>query len=374
MRHASWVGALVLLGVVVAVAVAGDLDDTPEWMRPLTTSHGVEREAAIHALAQRPDRLTDCLTALDGEYAMVHKAAVAEAVARMNLSPQDVTQAATLLKDSRMPVRSAGLRILGAHASSARQTLAAVASDADEAVALRAMASRALGGAGSAALADLRALLRAEQTPDAVRLAVVQALAQVSETGMGDAATLAQDSKARRVEREVALQAIGAQGASAVPTLQGLAQAQEAWVRASALAALQTASTSEGTAAFASALTDTSAPVRLAGLRGLVSRNAHGAKRTAVMKLLVDPDVRVKMLATRCVGATCLDIKSTVIPTLKTLLASPTFAVRREAALALLALQDKGGQATMLADSASTNPAQATQAALAHTQIKNASW
>ena len=69
------------------------------------------------------------------------------------------------------------------------------------------------------------------------------------------------------------------------------------------------------------------------------------------------------------VGSTCSDIVSTVKPSLVLLLASPNFRVRYDAALALFALGDKSGAATMLADGASTNPSQQRMATQAYSLI-----
>ena len=63
-----------------------------------------------------------------------------------------------------------------------------------------------------------------------------------------------------------------------------------------------------------------------------------------------------------------------MIPKLKLLLASTNFRVRYTAAMALLQLQDKSGQATMFTDSASANASQAAQALQAYNAIRLASW
>lgn len=374
MRQAKWIVPVLLLGGLVAAALAGDLDATPDWLDALSTSHGVQREAAIQALALRPDLLSDLLTELESDHPPITQGAIGEVLARMKLSPSDVASMTSLLDSSQPTVRAAGLRILGAHAASARLALAKVAADTDEATALRAMAAAGLGGSGAAALADLRGLLQSDETPDAVRLAAVRALPQVSDDGMGDAAALASDPDARRTEREAAVQALGAAGEAGRAPLQTLALRKETWIRAASLSALAAENATANVQAFVGGLTDTAPAVRLVALQGLATAGALTANRTAIASLLTDADVRVQQRAALFVGATFGDSPSTVVPTLKGLLLSTSFAVRREAALALLALKDKSGLATMQADRASTNPSQAASAQAAYTQILNASW
>ena len=376
MRHAKWIVPAALLVVVVAVAMAGDMDGLPDWLGPLNTPDGVTRDAAINTLAQQPSRLDDCLDWIEADIAPALRASIAEAVSRMTLAPSDVESVPALLDSTRPEVRGAGLRILIAHAgtSPARASLAQVAADPRELTTLRTMAAGGLAGAGGSALANLRALLAADDTPPAVRLVAVRALVRVSPDGISDAAGIAGDTTADRLEREVAIQALGTQGESGVTALQTLTGASEGWARTAVVAALTATGSPSAVPTFATKLGDPAALVRWNALQGLVTQKAIAANRTAIAKLMGDTDARVQVLAIQCVGATYQDKPKAVTTTLKGLLASPSFPVRRAAALALLALHSKAGLATMQADALSANPSQAALATAAVNQILAASW
>ncbi|MFV1959901.1 MAG: HEAT repeat domain-containing protein [Planctomycetota bacterium] len=120
---------------------------------------------------------------------------------------------------------------------------------------------------------------------------------------------------------------------------------------------------------LAGLLTDPSSDVRYVALQGLEVLGGTSLYSTAVIARLGDRSGRIQALAARLSGPIGASVKTTLIPKLKGLLASTSFRVRYEAALALKALGDKSGAATMRADRASKNPSIAKMAAYAHKLI-----
>ena len=120
---------------------------------------------------------------------------------------------------------------------------------------------------------------------------------------------------------------------------------------------------------MAAGLTDAWANVRYEALRSLQALGGTTTYRSQVIGRLLDADPRLQALSARIVGGICGDIASSVKPSLQALLASTNFRVRYEAALALLALGDTSGQATMQADRALPNPSHALLASQAYGAI-----
>jgi HEAT repeat protein len=244
-----------------------------------------------------------------------------------------------------------------------------VATEEAETVPVRTAAVAALGSAGAQARSTLWGLVRDAEVPPAVRHAAIRALARVSPDGASDVGALAADGKRPFAERLLAVQALAQPTAPGSAVLARLATSVTPTIRAAALSALAERGDTTQAALMASALSDPWATVRLRGLQGLRALGAGATYRTQVIGRLLDTDPRVLSLAAQLVGATCRDIASQVTPSLKLLLASGNFRVRYDAALALFALGDTSGAATMLADQASPNPTQQRMAGMAYAQI-----
>jgi HEAT repeat protein len=175
-------------------------------------------------------------------------------------------------------------------------------------------------------------------------------------------------------DRQAAVHALGSADVSLPATAHDLLQSKDARIRAQMVRALIDRGEVAELAGIAKATGDSDATTRLVALQGVAHYQGLVTHRAAVLLRLSDPDPRVQALAAKAVGGSCADVKTTVVPKLKILLASTNFRVRHNAAMALLQLQDKSGQATMQADALSTNVSQARQAKAAYDAITKASW
>jgi HEAT repeat protein len=117
---------------------------------------------------------------------------------------------------------------------------------------------------------------------------------------------------------------------------------------------------------------DTVGDVRLAALRAIHDRSSGQGVRGAVIPLLQDADARVQALAAYHLRQNLAGDINTFRQQLLNMLGSGNFKVRYEAALALLAYNDKGGANTMLADLATAKASQRLQAADAYQRITSA--
>ena len=309
------------------------------------------------------------LDELDGNHTPLQVAGIAEAVRGIGLGTSDVGDVTPLLEATEAPTRHAAITILAQQPASARTALEAVVADEDEVTTLRAAAAFALRGAGAQARSRLRRVALDDREPTAVRKAALRALAQVSTDGAGDVKDVAADASASWALRRVAIAALGDPAAQSSSALTTLLASKVVAVRTATIEALVTRGALADPTVVAAKLTDLSADVRYAALRGLVILGATAGPRTAIVGRMLDADPRIQALAAEVVGRTCLSIKATVRPTLVSLLASTNFNVRYHAALALHAHGDKSGAATMLADSLSPNPSVATQAKQAYRLI-----
>ncbi len=373
MRSSRRWGPLAVVLVVGGGAwLLADVTEQPSFVNELSNADGSAREATIAQLASEPSRLDDLLQVLDSDASALVKAGLAEAIGRMSLSTSQLTGVVSLASSNDVVTRAAAVRILARHASGALGTLSSRAQDPEELASIRVVAVRGLGQAGGTATGDLRQVAGDENAPRAVRDAAVRALAVVSSDGLSDVYDLARESKASRAERENAIDALGE--AKALSELTALASNSQAWVRSRALSAMVRTGDKNQGSTYAAALTDADATVRWTALQGLGLLGGAAQNRSAVLLLLGDTDPRVQGLAAKIAGRVSSDISSQVVPTLKTLLGSTTFSVRREAALALLQLHDKSGLTTMSADAANANPSIAATATQAKNQISNATW
>ncbi len=251
--------------VGLAVPAGRDPPDTLRAVAVVERNTGAKHLAGL-VLEEQPERDPEDLDVPDpilGSVVGLH--AVVGWEQEVTLAPSDVESVPALLDSSRPEVRGAGLRILIAHAgtSPARASLAQVAADPRELTTLRTMAAGGLGGAGGSALSSLRALLAADDTPAAVRLVAVRALVRVSPDGISDAAAIAGDTTADRLEREVAIQALGTQGESGETALQTLTGASEGWARTAVVAALTATGSPSAVSTFATKLGDPAARLRV---------------------------------------------------------------------------------------------------------------
>lgn len=377
MRHArsrlTWV--LIVAAACWGVVLFARADDTPSWLEDITVSDGEKRQAAIESLAATGTKLTDDLIA---ELAVDHPplaiSAMAEVLSGMKLSSGEVAKVVSLLSSRSPATRYAVVRVLGEHASTAAKSLAAVAEDAEEPVALRAAACAALAGGGSVGEGALKALARDEDAPGALRQAAIRAWAEASSTGAEAAVKIAGDLDEPWLVRLAAIDALGGADVTLPSTAKDLLSSKEARVRAQMVRALIDRDDADALATIAKATGDTDATTRLVALQGVDYYQGLVTHRSALLLRLSDTDPRVRALAAEAVGRTCSDAKTTVVPKLKPLLASTNFHVRHAAAMALLGLQDKSGQATMKADAVSTNRSQAARATAAYDAIRLARW
>ena len=370
-----WVGALLVVGACLGAVLLAHAEDQPSWLESLGVENGVERQVAIEALAaNRADLSDDLIAALDDELPPRTIGAMADVLATMALTPLEVETVEGLLASVDPVVRFAAVRVLRGHPTAAVGPLARLAADADEPAALRAAAAAALAPGGAEATGALASLAGSEAVPSSVRHAALRAWASNASSGMEGAAKVAADLQAPWPDREAAIDALGRSGLSLPAAALALLQNKDARTRARMVRALIDRADPMLLSAIAVRLGDTDAMTRWVALEGVASYQGLLTHRAALLLRLSDPDPRVQALAARHVGTTCADVKTTVVPALRGLLASANFRVRHAAALALLRLQDKSGQATMKTDAASPNPSQAVQAQAAYDAIRLANW
>ena len=370
-KTTRWVPVVLLVALCVTGAVLWASPD--EYSRALADLDEAAPEARAGAVeylvSLGVSGLDDLLDELAGDPTPLQAAGLAEVVRTIGIGTSDVEDVTSLLASTYPPTRHAAITVLALQAASARDALETVATTDSEFPALRAAAAVALGGAGAQARSTLREVVSDEDAPELVRMAALRSLARISSDGADDARNLAASPRQPWSLRRAAILALGDVNAAGDAPLAYLLTSREAPVREAVLEAMVARGGTTNVALVAGRLTDTSADVRLAALRGLSLLGAAAGSRQAVIGRMLDADVRVLALAAELVGQTCQDIASTVRPSLVALLASTNFRVRYQAALALYAHGDKSGAATMKTDSGSGNPSQALQAGQAYSQI-----
>ena len=367
-----WLPVSLLVGLVLTAAVLFAGPPLPENdLADLAANDPQTRHAAILRLADS-GQFSDLVYALGEDHTPLVKAGLAEAIQTMGIGSSNLDSIKALLTHGDATTRHLAVKLLSGHAPEVWTDLEGVADDQDETALVRAAAAAALGGAGAQARSALRDLALDADLPGVVRTSAVRALARVSPAAVDDVRKIAEDGAQDWAERTVAIRALADPASPSDTALGLLAVSKNTRVRAETAAAMAKRGKPQHLTVLAGLVTDPWPKVRYQALQAIWVLGGAPANRAKVIGRMADTDPRVLALAAKLVGQTCGDIVSTVKPSLVTLLGSGNFRVRYEAALALLALGDTSGAATMLADGASTNLSQRQMAMQAYSLISAA--
>jgi|GEM_PF-4062903 len=362
-RSATWMLALGALGVIAAARLMAGPVGLSSDVKDLGSSDAAVRSAAVDKVKKLgKDAVPDLLDELASDHDSFAKATLAEIVRDLGVPSSEGTTLANLLSDRDFAARQAALVILASTPTLAKAALISLAASKSADPSLRAGAAEVLGGVGGEVRHVLAKIAGSPDAPETVRCGALAGLALTGPSGCDDVKTVVTAQGSSEALRQAGIAALGRKEAAGAMALKALIASPVVVIRSSAMAALAGLGDTSTVVDFVPGLTDPAPEPRLEALRAVLGLGGGTKYRENVITMLGDMDDRVVAVAARSVGQTCGDIAARVNPALLGLLFSMNFQVRYEASLALNALGDKTGLATMQADAMPPNLSQQQQA------------
>jgi len=362
-RSAMWMLTIGALGVIAAARLTASPVGLSSDIKDLGSSDAAVRSAAVDKVKKLgKDAVPDLLDELASDHNSFAKATLAEIVRDLGVPKSEGTTLAKLLSDRDFSARQAALVILASAPALAKDALILLAASKDADPSLRAGAAEILGRVGGEVRHVLAKIAGSPDAPETVRCGALAGLALTGPFGCDDVKAIVTAKATPDLLRQVGIAALARKEVAGGPSLKALLSSPVVAIRCAAVPALAGLGDASYLGDFVPGLTDPAAEVRVEALRALLVLGGGTTYRENVITMLGDADDRVVAVAIRSVGQTCRDIAARVNPALLGLLFSMNFQVRYEASLALNALGDKTGLATMQADAMPPNLSQQQQA------------
>ena len=374
MGNRSWkvvaFGCAIGFGVFAAVLTANPTGREADLL-DLGSADKAVRKAAVDRLGNGGAAVvTELIGRLDDPHSSLVRAGLVQSIRKAGgPAGSDATAVKGLLSSSDLSVRHAAVLTLIENPGIARVELTQRLSDSTEDPLVRRAAAHALGQAGAQSRATLSKFASDQNEPAGIRKAAIRALVNCGNPGLGDVENIAKDGTRDRSEREVAIRALADVGATGNGALTRLTADATAFVRAHATAGIGRSGGAADGPTLVAMLADPVANVRIEALRALEGLGLEVANIGAIVVCLGDADVRLQSLSCQIIERTKAPAFAGIQPQLRGLVASPTFRVRYDAALALAAFDDNFGAAQMAIDKGAGSLSQRRMASDAHALI-----